>query len=222
MGESIKLSMDDGFDLGIYVAGPDDAGAAVIVIQEIFGVNSHIRAVADGFAAAGYRVFAPKLFDRVEEDIELGYDEAAMGKGIDLAFNQLDRSRVLADLQIVLHQAGSVGPVGVVGFCFGGLLTWLCARDLEGVAAASSYYGGGIPAEGSSPARCPTIMHFGDLDAHIPVADVERFRADRPEVTIYRYSADHGFNCDQRPSFDPEAAKLAHARTLEFFGKNLT
>ena len=222
MGESTTLTMKDGFELGLYTAGPTNASAAVVVIQEIFGVNSHIQAVTEGYAAAGYRAFAPKLFDRVEGDIERGYEEAGMGRGIDLAFNQLDLAQTLNDLQAVVQEAGRLGPVGVVGFCFGGLLTWLSARDLDGVAAASAYYGGGIPGEGGAPARCPTIMHFGDLDAHIPVADVEAFGAERGEVTIYRYPADHGFNCDQRASFDAEAAKLAHARTLEFFGKNLT
>ena len=222
MGEIIKLVMDDGFEIGIYEQIAPSAKGAVVVIQEIFGVNDHIRSVADGYAAAGYHVLAPQLFDRVEPGIELGYDESGMGRGIDLAFNQLDRQRTVADLQAVTKHAGRFGAVGVVGFCFGGLLTWLCARDLEGISAASAYYGGGIPQEGQGEARCPTIMHFGDLDTHIPVADVEAFGRQRPEVEIFRYGADHGFNCDQRASFAPEAAKLAHARTLELFSKNLS
>lgn len=225
MAATTTLQMDDGFDLGVYRADSDPAAraaATVIVIQEIFGVNSHIRAVADGYAMAGYRALAPQIFDRIEPGIELGYEPEDMTRGIDLAFSQLDQARTLADLAEVIRVAGADGPVGVVGFCFGGLLTWLCARDLPGVAAGSAYYGGGVPGQGSRAARCPVMMHFGDADAHIPVADVEKFRQQRPEVAIHRYAADHGFNCDKRGTFNAEAAKLAHARTLEFFGTNLS
>ncbi|MEM1436824.1 MAG: dienelactone hydrolase family protein [Pseudomonadota bacterium] len=219
----ISLTGADGVEISAYEASPEGAAkGGVVVIQEIFGVNSHIQAVTNGYAMAGYDAVAPKLFDRIEPDIELGYDEAAMGQGIDLAFARLDRARALADLQEVIAECAARGPVGVVGFCFGGLLTWLCARDLSGVSAASAYYGGGVPGEGGSAAQCPAILHFGDEDAHIPVADVEAFRAQRPETSVYRYPADHGFNCDQRGTFNAEAAKLAHARTLEFFRKNLT
>lgn len=219
------MQMDDGFNLGVYRAEPDqtaEATATIVVIQEIFGVNSHIRAVADGYAMAGYRAVAPQIFDRIEPGIELGYTADDMSRGIDLAFSQLDRARTLADLGEVIRDSASRGKVGVVGFCFGGLLTWLCARDLPGVAAGSAYYGGGVPAEGSKAAGCPMMMHFGDADAHIPISDVEMFKQQRPEVLVHRYPADHGFNCDQRGTFNAEAAKLAHARTLEFFGKNLT
>ncbi|MEM6707621.1 MAG: dienelactone hydrolase family protein [Pseudomonadota bacterium] len=219
--ETLPIAMSDGLELGTYVVGPEDATAAIVVIQEIFGVNSHIRSVADGYALAGYRVYAPQLFDRVEPGIELSYDETGMSTGISLAFEQLKMPQTLEDLQRVISHAGRNGKVGVVGFCFGGLLTWLAARDLTGVAAASAYYGGGVPAQSNAPAQCPTILHFGDADTHIPTQDVERFRQERPETTVYRYPADHGFNCDQRSAFDAECAKLAHARTLEFFSKNL-
>ena len=143
MGKKTQLTSADGFNLGAYQAEPEgDAIGAVVVIQEIFGVNGHIREVVDGYAAAGYVAIAPQIFDRVEPDIELGYEEADMGRGIEIAFQSLDRAVALQDIQAAIDAASVYGKVGVVGYCFGGLLTWLSACELNGVSAASAYYGG--------------------------------------------------------------------------------
>ena len=222
MGQRIELRAADGFELGAWESMPDGAPkGAVVVIQEIFGVNGHIRAVADGYAQAGYAAVAPQIFDRVEPNVELGYEEADMGRGIELAFQKLQMPNTLADIQAAIDHASAHGPVGVVGYCFGGLLTWLAACELNGVAAASSYYGGGVAGEAERSPKCPVIMHFGELDAHIPMSDVEKVKAAQPDVPVYVYAADHGFNCDHRGSYDAPSADLARQRTLAFFAEHL-
>lgn len=216
----IKLTAKDGFEVGAYEAKPAAAArGSVVVIQEIFGVNQHIQEVTDGYAQAGYHAIAPKLFDRVERDLELGYEGDDMQRGIDLAFNHTDRGNALADIQAAIDALG--GSVGVVGYCFGGLMAWLSACELSGVAAASAYYGGGVAGELERTANCPVMMHFGELDAHIPMSDVDLVRAAQPLVEVNVYMADHGFNCDHRASFDATAAASAKTRTLGFFAKHL-
>jgi len=221
MGDNISLTAADGFQLSAYQASATNPKAGVVVIQEIFGVNSHIRDVVDGYAAAGYTAIAPALFDRVKPGIELGYEAADMTQGIGLAFEQLDMVNTLADIQAAIEAAGQHGRVGVVGYCFGGLLTWLSACQLSGVAAASAYYGGGVARQMDKSPNCPTIMHFGELDAHIPMTDVDIVRAAQPEVAVHVYAADHGFNCDQRASYDAASAALAKERTLAHFSRHL-
>ena len=222
MGANVTLEGADGFDVGAYVAEPEgQAKGAVVVIQEIFGVNQHIREVTDGYAAQGYYAIAPKIFDRIERDIELGYEEADMGKGIELAFQKLDHAAALGDIQTAINAAGQHGKVGVVGYCFGGLMTWLSACTLEGVSAASSYYGGGVAGQMDKSPNCPTIMHFGELDAHIPMSDVEAVKSAQPDVPVYVYNADHGFNCNHRGSYDAAAAEVALERTLALFSEAL-
>jgi carboxymethylenebutenolidase len=219
MGTNVTLKTPDNFALGAYVAEPAGAAkGAVVVIQEIFGVNAHIREVTDGYAAAGYWAIAPQIFDRIEAGIELGYTDADMGKGVELAFQQLDMQQTLADLQVAVNEAGKHGKVGVVGYCFGGLLTWLSACQLDGVAAASSYYGGGVAGQLDNSPKCPVIFHFGELDAHIPMSDVEAVKAAQPDSPVYVYAADHGFNCNHRASFNAAASELALQRTLDHFG----
>ena len=222
MGKNIQLKAPDGFQLGAYVAEPVASPlGAVVVIQEIFGVNQHIREVTDGYAAAGYYAIAPKIFDRIEADIELGYEADDMGKGVELAFQKLAMPTTLSDIQTAINVAAEHGKVGVVGYCFGGLLTWLSACDLDGVDAASSYYGGGVAGQMDKSPKCPVIMHFGELDAHIPMTDVETVRQAQPETPVYVYAADHGFNCDHRASYDSAAAATALERTLAHFSDHL-
>lgn len=223
MGQTQNIAMADGFELGAYMAEPANGQAkgVIVVIQEIFGVNGHIREVADGYASEGYLAIAPALFDRVDKDIQLGYTENDMGRGIELAFQRLDMSQTLKDLQSVVTFAEQKGPVGVVGYCFGGLLTFLSACQINGVKAASSYYGGGIAGVLDQQPQCPLIMHFGELDAHIPMSDVEKIKLGCPNVPVHVYDADHGFNCDHRASFNEPAAKLARQRTLDHFAKHL-
>lgn len=221
MGERIGIESGDGFKVGVYRAAPEgEPRGAVVVLQEIFGVNAHIRAVADGYAAEGYLALAPQIFDRVAPDLELGYDQQDLGRGVDIAFQKLDHDAALADIGATVAAASGL-RVGVVGFCFGGLLAWRAACKADGVAAAVCYYGGGIARERDRQPRCPVMMHFGERDAHIPLEDVEGIRAAQPGATIFVYPADHGFNCDQRDSFDAGSAELARIRTLEFFAREL-
>lgn len=226
MGDSRELRSVDGHSFSAYVAQPEGVPkAGIVVIQEIFGVNEHIRSVVEGYAAAGYAVVAPAIFDRVEPGVELGYDEAGMGAGIKLAFEDLKIEDALTDLQTAVDHAAGLSEgskAGVVGYCFGGFLTWLSACDLSGVACASSYYGGGVSGARDKQAKCPVMMHFGELDAHIPLSDVDVFREAQPDVEIFVYEgADHGFNCDARGSYHAESAALARRRTLEFFDQHL-
>ena len=227
MGDFRDLTAADGHRFAAYQALPDgEPQAGVVVIQEIFGVNPHIRSVVDGYAAEGYATVAPAIFDRAERGVELGYDEAGMGAGIKLAFQGLNMGNTLQDLQATIYHVGSLstsGKVAVVGYCFGGLLTWLSACELDGVTCASSYYGGGVVGMKDKQARCPVMMHYGELDAHIPMSDVDAIRTAQPDVQVFVYEgADHGFNCDARGSYDADSAALAKERTLAFFAEHLT
>lgn len=227
MGQFVDLTAHDGVQAPAWVALPDSAPrGAVVVLQEIFGVNSHIRAVADRFAARGYVAVAPSLFHRVKPNVELGYTPSDMEAGFALktAVDQLPAPGVLADIQAAIDHAATLGgKVGIVGFCWGGLLTWRSACQLQGLSAAVAYYGGGIttPEEVARQPRCPVMAHFGNRDHWIPVEGVQAFSQAHPEVQAFIYEADHGFNCDQRGSYDEAAAMAARDRTLAFFDKHL-
>ena len=228
MGTFIDLKSADGFVFPAYVAEP--AGkpkAAVVVLQEIFGVNSHIRSVADGYAAAGYLAVAPATFHRAQTGVDLGYTEADMKAGTELkaAAEALPAPGVLQDIQAAINHAAQTtgGKVGIVGYCWGGLLTWRSACTLSGLSAAAPYYGGGMTV-GDEPARqpaCPVMVHFGNQDHWIPMDTVEAFQKAQPGVQVFVYDANHGFNCDQRGSYNEAAAKLAKQRTLDFFAQHL-
>ena len=217
MGQTITLEAHDGHRLQAYEARP--AGrprGALVVVQEIFGVNSHIRRVADGYAAAGYRVLAPALFDRVRPGIELGYADADIAEGRAIR-EKITFDNALTDVGAALDALRATGNVGVVGYCWGGTVTWLAAARLAGFAAASSYYGGGIGKFATEAPRCPTQCHFGDKDHAISLDEVEAVRKANPGVQVFVYAAGHGFNCDARGSYDAKAAALARERTIEFF-----
>lgn len=216
-----QLRAVDGFAFNAYEALPPLPVGAVVVVQEIFGVNAHIREVADGFAAAGYATLAPALFDRAERGVELDYDADGMARGRDLAFNVSDRQAMLLDLQATVEEAGKYGNVGMVGYCFGGLMTWLAACELSGLACASAYYGGGIANTLDRAPKCPLVMHFGALDKHIPLTDVKKIESALPDVPVHVYDADHGFNCDHRESYHEASAALARQRTLALFQERL-
>jgi len=224
----IELKSADGTTFPAYVAGPagnPKAKGGLVVLQEIFGVNSHIRAVADGYAADGYFVVAPATFHRVQPGVELGYTEADMGTGFGFktAVEGLPAPGVMADIQAAIDHAAQAGKVGIVGYCWGGLLTWRSACSLKGLSAAVPYYGGGMTAAADA-ARTPTVpvmAHFGDQDHWIPMDTVEVFKKAQPAVAVHVYAANHGFNCDQRGSYNEAAAKLARERTLAFFAKHV-
>ena len=224
MGQTIELTASDGHTLAAYRAdppGPPKAG--VVVVQEIFGVNAHIREVADDYAAQGYLAIAPALFDRSQPGVELGYDENAIAQGREIAFSLAPDLPVL-DIRAAVEAAASAGKVGVVGYCWGGSLAFLAACKLD-IAAASGYYGGQIVAAlerkpDLSPAA-PLIMHFGEHDAGIPLADVDRIAKTFPDVPIHMYDAGHGFNCDHRGSYDESSCRTARERTLDLFATHL-
>lgn len=225
---NVTLTAADGHSFDAYVAQPSGTPkGAVVVLQEIFGVNAHIRSVADGYAAAGYLAVAPATFSRVQTGVELGYSEADMGTGFGLktAVEALPEPGVMQDIQAAVNHAAqqSGGKVAVIGFCWGGLLTWRSACLLTGVSAAVPYYGGGVttPDEIARQPRCPVMAHFGDQDHWIPLEGVDAFKAAHPEVLVHVYHANHGFNCDQRGSFDAPSAQLARARTLAFLTQHI-
>jgi carboxymethylenebutenolidase len=228
MGHMIELKAADGTTCAAYVAGPaghPKAKGGLVVLQEIFGVNSHIRSVADAYAADGYFVVAPATFHRVQPGVELGYTEADMGTGFGFktAVEGLPAPGVMADIQAAIDHASQAGKVGIVGYCWGGLLTWRAACTLKGLSAAVPYYGGGMTAAADA-ARTPTVpvmAHFGDQDHWIPMDTVEVFKKAQPGVTVHVYAANHGFNCDQRGSYNEAAAKLARERSLAFFAQHI-
>ena len=226
MGQFTELRSSDGFSFPAYVAQPPGkAKGAIVVIQEIFGVNSHIRDVADGYAKDGYLAVAPSTFHRVKPGVELGYGENDMKEGFALkqAVEALPAPGVLRDIQAAIDHAKQAGKVGIVGYCWGGLLTWRAACTLDGLAAAVPYYGGGVttPEEIARKPKCPVMAHFGAQDHWIPLDSVEAFKKAHPEVEVYVYDANHGFNCDQRGSYNEPAARLARERTLAFFAKHV-
>ena len=228
MGQFTSLTSADGFTFSAYVAQPEGTPrGAIVVLQEIFGVNSHIRAVADRFAAQGYLAVAPATFDRVKTGVELGYtaDDMSAGMALKAAVEALPDTEVLQDIQAAIDHAAELGggKVGIIGFCWGGLLAWRSACVLKGLSAAVPYYGGGMTAEAeiARQPKCPVMAHFGDHDHWIPMEGIEAFKQAHPDVAVHVYSADHGFNCDQRGSHDEAAAKLARERTLAFLAEQL-
>jgi carboxymethylenebutenolidase len=223
MGSNITLTSADGFQLSAYRAEPEGAErGGVVVVQEIFGVNGHIRSVVDRYAAAGYLAIAPAIFDRERPGIELGYTEADIEVGRDIARVKLDFQTVLADVAAAGKVAAAAGKVGVVGYCFGGLVVAAAAIHHRDVfAAAVSYYGGGTVGLIDQTPTVPMIMHFGERDHAIPMDDVHKIAAAWPNVTVHVYDAEHGFNCDHRGSFSAVPAAIAQARTFRFFADQL-
>jgi carboxymethylenebutenolidase len=221
MGENINLTAKDGATIGAYRSAPEDEPkGGIVVLQEIFGVNHHIRAVADRYAAAGYLAIAPALFDRVEPGVELGYGEAERPRAMEIrGKTKLDET--LADIEAAVALAGAGGSVGVVGYCWGGTLAWAAATRLSDISAAVGYYGGGIAGMLNEQPRVPVMLHFGERDKHIPISDVEKIKAAHPEIPVFVYPADHGFNCDERESYDARSAKEAQSRTFAFLAENL-
>jgi carboxymethylenebutenolidase len=226
MGNFIDLKAADGFSFPAYLAEP--AGkprGAVVVLQEIFGVNSHIRSIADGYAAEGYLAIAPATFHRVKPGVELGYtpDDISAGAALKGQVEALPAPGVMQDVQAAINYAAKAGKVGIVGYCWGGLLAWRAAAMLDGLSAAAPYYGGGstVPPEIARKPKVPVMAHFGDQDTHIPMDTVRAFEKAHPEVEVHVYAANHGFNCDQRGSWNASAAATARERTLDHFRRHL-
>jgi carboxymethylenebutenolidase len=221
MGTTIELKAADGHAFQAYLAEPAvRPRGGIVVVQEIFGVNGHIRAVTDGYAADGYLAIAPALFDRVQRGYESGYAPPEIQAGVAL-MQKVSWDDAIRDVSATVEAVQHAGATGIVGFCWGGAVAWLAAARVPGLAAAVPYYGGAIPSLADEQPRCPTLLHFGEKDASLPAARARAVIAAHPEVTAHFYDAGHGFNCDQRGSYDAPAATLARDRTLQFFREHV-
>jgi carboxymethylenebutenolidase len=221
MGHWITLKPEGADPIRAWRADP--AGkprGGIVVIQEIFGVNAHIRAVTDRFAAEGYLAIAPAVFEHIEKDFDVGYDPESRARGMAVV-GKVDFEQTLRDAAAAIAVAKEGGKVGIVGYCYGGSIAWAAAARLSGLSAAVGYYGGQIIAMKAMKPAVPMLLHFGEKDQHIPVAGVREVAAAHPEVEVHIYPADHGFNCDHRASYDAPSAALAWTRTLEFFRRHL-
>jgi carboxymethylenebutenolidase len=222
VGQDITLTASDGFKLGGYRAEP--AGApkgAVVVIQEIFGVNHHIRSVCDRLAKEGYVAIAPSIFDHTQPDFQTGYSPDEVANARKFIANP-DWPAMLRDSQAAIDAVKSVGPVGIIGFCLGGSIAYAAATKLSGLSAAVGYYGGAVVRFAEDKPKVPTQLHFGEKDAGIPLTDVETIKSKRPEVEVFIYpGAQHGFHCDERASYDKASSDIAWPRSLDFFARHL-
>ena len=222
MGKDITLTASDGFKFGGYRADPAGAAkGAIVVIQEIFGVNHHIRSVCDRLAAEGYVAIAPSIFDRSQPNFQSGYSPDEVANARKFIANP-DWPAMLRDTQAAIDAVKNVGPVGIIGFCLGGSIAYVAAAKLSGLSAAVGYYGGAIVRFADDKPQAPTQLHFGEKDAGIPLADVETVKSKRPEVEVFIYpGAQHGFHCDERASYDKASADIAWPRSLAFFDKHM-
>ncbi len=221
MGAFEKMTMSDGADVNVYRATPEgERRGGLVLVQEIFGVTEHIRELCDDYAGDGYEVLAPALYDREHPGFEAGYNDAQLARAIQLAreLHPIDLS--VADIQTCVSALVGKGPVFVVGYCYGGTMSFLAACRVEGLSAASGYYGGHIVPFIDEKPRCPTILHFGRFDESIPMENVEAIEAAHPDVPVYVYEAGHGFNSDRRKDYHEPSADLAKARTLALFAAN--
>jgi carboxymethylenebutenolidase len=222
MSETITLTAEDGRRFSGYRAAPSGKpGGGIVVIQEIFGVNFHIKQVTDGFAADGYVALAPALFDRVEPGFAVGYEAADIERGRGIR-GKMGWDTMVGDVRAAVDALRREGlRVGAVGYCMGGTMAWLTATRVDGVAAAVGYYGGAVADFASEQPRCPVLLHWGETDASIPKEHWDRIRAAHPDIPMHIYPAGHGFNCDARESYHEPSARLARQRTLDFFRQQL-
>jgi carboxymethylenebutenolidase len=222
VGQDIRLTASDNFQLSAYRADP--AGApkgAVVVIQEIFGVNHHIRSVCDRLAKEGYVAIAPSIFDRTLPNFQSGYSPDEIAEARKFVANP-DWAAMLRDTQAAIDSVKNVGPVGIIGFCLGGSVAYVAAAQLFGLEAAIGYYGGAVARFADEKPKVPTQLHFGEKDAGIPLTDVETIKTKRPEVEVFIYAgAQHGFHCDERASYDKASADIAWPRSMKFFATHL-
>ena len=222
MGSMIELKAADGHKLAAYRAeSQGKPRGGVVVIQEIFGVNSHIKAVADGYAKDGYLVIAPAMFDRAQRGYDTGYSQPEIQAGI-AVMQKLDWKQTMLDTDAAVAEAKKAGKVGIVGYCWGGTVCWVAAARLSGLTCSAPYYGGGMPGFIGEKPKIPTMCHFGELDQSPTLEQSRAIAKAHPEITAHFYpGAGHGFNCDQRGSYHAESAKLARQRTVEFFRKHI-
>jgi len=221
-GTMTKMKMSDGAEIGVYHVEPEGARrGGLVVIQEIFGVNAHIRDVCEDYAKDGYEVLSPALYDREAPGFETGYSPDEIQKAIKIARGEHPFDLSIKDTLTCIDALASRGKVFITGYCYGGTVVWAAACRSDNLAAASGYYGGQIALMNDQNPKCPTMLHFGETDHGIPMSDVEKIRAAHPDVQVFVYpGVGHGFNCNHRPDYNAEAAKLAKQRTLELFHAN--
>jgi carboxymethylenebutenolidase len=211
----IELTASDGHKFSAYRADPSgETKGAVVVVQAEFGVNAHVKKIADSFAAEGYVTIAPSLFDRIKPGVDLGYDEAAVKEGSELA-KQVDLEKAIIDIQAAVDAVKDAGKVAVVGYSWGGYLAYVSANQVPGLACAIAYYGAGIEGDYLAKRKVPTLIHFGESDPQISTESIIQFRANRPDVSAYTYpDAGQNFNCDEVKGYNATAAQDALERTL--------
>jgi len=216
-GEDFRLASEDGFALSAYhVEAEGERRGGLVLIQEIFGVNENIRALADSFAADGFEVVAPSLYDRVQPGFRAGYDPDGIQAGLQVA-KAVSWETVVPDLQAAIDHLEP--PVFTAGYCWGGSATWIAACRNHGLTAASSFYGRLITQHLDETPRCPIILHFGEHDHTIPLSEVDKITDAHPRLRVFTYDAGHGFFSDRRSDYSAEASALARRRTLKFFEK---
>jgi carboxymethylenebutenolidase len=220
-GKMEKMTMSDGAEIGVYRVQPSGARrGGLVLIQEIFGVTEHIMELCDGYAADGYEVLAPALYDREHPNFQATYSPEDIQLGIKLARAEHPFELSIKDTQTCIDDLKARGPVFITGYCYGGSVTWAAAGRCDGLSAASSYYGGNVGQMIDLNPKCATICHFGEKDHGIPMEVVKKLAAAHPDVQVFLYDAGHGFNSDRRTDFDAGAAALARQRTLELFRAN--
>jgi len=221
MGNMIQLTAADGHKFSAYRAEPKGKPkGAIIVVMEIFGVNSHIKKVTDEYAADGYLAIAPAMFDRVHPGLDVGYgpEDLEIGRA---AMKKVSLDDAMKDITATMKNIESAGKIGIVGYCWGGTAAWKAACNLPGITCAAPYYGGGIPGLTAEKPKCPVMFHWGETDHSIPLEKAKEVAAAHTDQTHHFYAAGHGFNCDQRGSYSAEASKVARERTLEFLAKHV-
>ncbi len=220
MNDLLEITAEDNHQFEAYISQPlGNPKGGIVIIQEIFGVNTHIKEVADLYASKGYLCIAPSLFDRIEKNVILNYDDNGISKGRNL--KELCDKIALKDIEASISVVSSAGKVGVIGYCWGGSLSWRIGCESSNISASVCYYGGDIPKLRDLKPKCNILAHFGEFDKGIPIKNVKIFEKKRPEVLTYTYPADHGFNCNHRSQFDETCAKVALNRTLKFLERNL-
>jgi carboxymethylenebutenolidase len=221
VSKTIDITASDGHRLSAYIAKPEGATiGALVMLQEFFGVNAHIRAMAEQYADDGFYTIAPAIFDRVERGVELGYDPAGMQKGRELRA-RLNLDEIMLDVQAAIDAVAPFGPVAALGYCWGGSLAYLAAARLSGVVCAVGYYGAQIAGHANETPHAPVLLHFAENDEYIPLADVEKIRAAHPEIEIYVYAGtEHGFSCNDRKFYEPRSAALARRRSLIYLNQH--
>jgi carboxymethylenebutenolidase len=220
-GKMTKMKMSDGAEIGVYhVDAQGTRRGGLVLIQEIFGVTEHIMECCDSYAAEGYEVLGPALYDREAPGFQASYAPDDIQKAIKIARGEHPFDLSIKDAQVCIDALEAKGAVFITGYCYGGSVTWAAAGRCTGLAAASGFYGGNIPAMNDLNPKCATILHFGEKDHGIPMDQVEKVKAAHPDVKVFVYPAGHGFNSDRRQDYDEASAKLAKQRTLELFRAN--